>query len=99
MAERMVQRERAGWGWALLKGGLLIAFVVGALSLLRSPEVSAALSTERLRALVEAAGPWGPVAHVLLYAAGITAFLPGSLLTAVGAIAFGKLWGTLYNLL
>jgi uncharacterized membrane protein YdjX (TVP38/TMEM64 family) len=95
----MVQRERAGWGWALLKGGLLVAFLLGALTLLRLPEVGAALSKERLRAVVEAAGPWAPVAHVLLYAAGVTAFLPGSLLTAVGAIAFGKLWGTLYNLL
>lgn len=92
------QAKRAGWGLALLKGGLLVAFLLGVLTLLRSPEVSAALSKERLRALVEGFGPWGPLIHILVYAAGITAFLPGTLLTGVGAVAFGKVTGTLYNL-
>lgn len=98
MADVTAQVKQAGWGPALLKGGLLVAFLVGALFLLRSPEVSAALSKERLRALVEGFGPWGPLIHILVYAAGTTAFLPGTLLTGVGAVAFGKFAGTLYNL-
>lgn len=98
MPAARAEGKRAGWVLALLKGGLLVAFLLGALILLRSPEVSAALSKERLRALVEGFGARGPPIHILVYAAGITAFLPGTLLTGVGAVAFGKFAGTLYNL-
>ena len=33
---------------------------------------------------VDGLGPWGPLAFIVLYAAGVVAFLPGALLTLAG---------------
>ena len=42
------------------------------------------------------AGFWGAPIFVLLYAAGVCLFVPGTLLTALGAAIFGPYWGFLY---
>ena len=41
-------------------------------------------------------GWWAPVAFILIYAAGICLFIPGTLLTTLGAAIFGPYWGFLY---
>nr|CBX31320.1 hypothetical protein N47_E48320 [uncultured Desulfobacterium sp.] len=42
------------------------------------------------------AGFWAPLMFVVIYAAGVCLFLPGTLLTAIGAAVFGPYWGFLY---
>jgi len=45
---------------------------------------------------VEGLGVWGPLAFIALYAAGVVAFVPGSILTLAGGAIFGIAKGTLY---
>jgi uncharacterized membrane protein YdjX (TVP38/TMEM64 family) len=43
-------------------------------------------------------GPWGPAAHVALFALGTILFVPGALLGLAGGVLFGPVWGTVLNL-
>jgi uncharacterized membrane protein YdjX (TVP38/TMEM64 family) len=50
-----------------------------------------------LDALVQSAGPLGPVLFIFVYTLGVL-FLPATPFTIAGAIIFGKFYGMLYNL-
>ncbi len=56
------------------------------------------LDAQTLRRTVRAAGPWGPLAFMALYAAATVALFPGSVLTLAGGALFGPVAGTFYNL-
>lgn len=43
-------------------------------------------------------GAWGPVAYVAAFAAGVVAFLPGSLFALAGGALFGPVWGAVLAL-
>jgi uncharacterized membrane protein YdjX (TVP38/TMEM64 family) len=43
-------------------------------------------------------GPWGPAAHVVLFALGAVLFVPGALFALAGGVLFGPVWGTVLNL-
>src|SRR5262245_60147046 len=43
-------------------------------------------------------GPWGPAAHVALFALGTILFVPGALFGLAGGVLFGPVWGTIVNL-
>jgi uncharacterized membrane protein YdjX (TVP38/TMEM64 family)/rhodanese-related sulfurtransferase len=43
-------------------------------------------------------GPWGPAAHVALFALGTVLFVPGALFGLAGGVLFGPVWGTVLNL-
>jgi uncharacterized membrane protein YdjX (TVP38/TMEM64 family) len=82
---------------ALVKGIILIIFVVGALitvSLLGAKEF---LTAENLETAITAAGWWAPLVFILIYALGVCLFIPATLLTAVGAAIFGVYWGFIYS--
>ena len=51
----------------------------------------------RLDALVQSAGPLGPLLFILMYSLGIL-FLPATPFTIAGAVIFGKFHGMVYNL-
>jgi uncharacterized membrane protein YdjX (TVP38/TMEM64 family)/rhodanese-related sulfurtransferase len=57
------------------------------------------LDAARIRAVVDAAGLWGPVAFVALYALATVLFVPGVVFGLVGGALFGPVWGALWNLL
>ena len=81
---------------ALLKTVLLLMFIVAAVVIVRFTGVREFLTVEKFGALLAAAGAWAPLAFILVYAVGICLFIPGSLLTALGAAIFGPYWGFLY---
>ena len=64
--------------------------------LFRTAEGRSALVKD-LDALVQSAGPLGPVLFVLIYTIGVL-FLPATPFTIAGAVIFGKFHGMLYNL-
>jgi len=76
----------------------LIAFIGLAYYLSRYGMLSTLLSKEGIRSFVESAGLLAPLAYILIYSIGICLFLPGTLLTAGGAVAFGTLWGFIFTL-
>jgi len=81
---------------AFIKALILAAFILGAIYLFRCTSVREFFTKEALSRLLETAGFWAPLAFMVIYAAGICLFVPGTLLTALGAAIYGPYWGFLY---
>ena len=81
---------------ALIKALVFVAFIISAIVLIRFTPVKDYLTTEALTAFLENAGIWAPVVYIVLYAVGVCLFLPGTLLTGLGAAIFGAYWGFVY---
>jgi len=92
MADAAPQPARKG----LVKSGVLLAFIAGAVYLVRYSPVKGYFTPDSLKGFVEGTGLWAPLVFVFLYAAGVCLFLPGTLLTALGAAIFGAYWGFVY---
>ncbi|MEW6666312.1 MAG: TVP38/TMEM64 family protein [Thermodesulfobacteriota bacterium] len=84
-------RRRAAW-----KVSILAAFIILAIYAVRYSPLAPYFTAEVLGARIEQAGLWGPVVFIAFYAVGICLFLPGTLLTGIGAAIFGPYWGFLY---
>jgi uncharacterized membrane protein YdjX (TVP38/TMEM64 family) len=91
-----VQKPMKGRKGALVKASVLVAFVVIAISVIRFTPVKGFLTPEALSRFLEAAGILAPLVYMLIYAVGVCLFVPGTLLTALGAAIFGPYWGFLY---
>jgi len=78
---------------AILKAAILLGFIAIAILLVRLPSIKQYLTADDLRRYLDMFGIWAPVMFILIYAAGICLFLPGTLLTGVGAAIFGAYWG------
>lgn len=81
---------------ALLKAIILVGFILAAIGVARFTPVREYLTSDALGRLMEGAGGWAPVAYMLLYAIGVCLFLPGTLLTGLGAAIFGPYYGFVY---
>jgi uncharacterized membrane protein YdjX (TVP38/TMEM64 family) len=84
---------------AVIKALILAAFIIGAILLVRFTPVKQYLTPEALGRYLDMTGFWGPVFFILIYAGGICLFLPGTLLTALGAAIFGPNWGFVWAML
>jgi len=80
----------------VIKASLLVAFIIVAVYIVRFTTVKGFLTRETLGNFLDAAGLWAPLAFILIYAVGICFFIPGTLLTALGAAIFGPYRGFLY---
>jgi len=76
-----------------LKAGLFLLFVVAAVGLVRFSPLKTYLTAEALQQFLDAAGLWAPVMFVIVYAAGVCLFVPGTVLTGLGAAIFGAYRG------
>ena len=81
---------------ALVKAIILVAFIGLAIYLIRFTPIKSYLTAEALGHFLETAGYWAPVLFMLIYFIGVCLFLPGTLLTGLGAAIFGAYWGFLY---
>ena len=81
---------------AVIKASLLVAFIIIAVYVFKFTPAKGYLSAEKLGNFLDSAGVWGPVVFIFVYAAGICLFLPGTLLTGLGAAIFGAYWGFFY---
>ena len=75
----------------LIKALLLLIFIAAAVALVRFTGVREFLTVEKLGTLLAAAGIWGPLVFILIYAVGVCLFIPGTLLTALGAASWSLL--------
>ncbi|MEN6441347.1 MAG: TVP38/TMEM64 family protein [Syntrophobacter sp.] len=82
--------------WARFKIIILALFVVLALLSIRFTRVGELFSPGVLRTYVDAAGLWAPLAFILFYSTGVCLFVPGTLLTGIGAAIFGPYLGFVY---
>jgi uncharacterized membrane protein YdjX (TVP38/TMEM64 family) len=81
---------------AFLKAGLFFLFIVAAIVLVRYSPLRDYLTAAALQQFLNAAGIWAPLVFIAVYAAGVCLFIPGTLLTGLGAAIFGAYWGFLY---
>ena len=81
---------------AILKAVIFLAFIILAISLIRFTPIKNYLTAQALGQFLETAGYWAPVLFMLIYTVGVCIFLPGTLLTGLGAAIFGAYWGFLY---
>lgn len=81
---------------AVLKAIIFVAFIFVAIFFIRFTPVKNYLTAEALGRFLEGAGLWAPVVYMAIYAVGVCLFLPGTLLTGLGAAIFGAYWGFLY---
>jgi uncharacterized membrane protein YdjX (TVP38/TMEM64 family) len=78
---------------AVIKALILVAFIIGAILLVRLTPVKGYLTDDTLGRFLDTAGLWAPVVFIMVYAAGICLFVPGTLITGLGAAIFGAYWG------
>ncbi|MGD8659519.1 MAG: TVP38/TMEM64 family protein [Desulfobacterales bacterium] len=81
---------------ALVKAIFLLIFIVAAIFLVRFTPIKNYLTAEALGRFLDSAGFLGPLIFILIYAVGVCLFLPGTLLTGLGAAIFGAYEGFVY---
>jgi len=82
--------------YALIKALVFVLFIGAAISIIHFTSLGQFFNREALSHFLEETGFWAPLIFVLIYAAGICLFVPGTLLTALGAAFFGPYRGFLY---
>ncbi len=71
-------------------------FTMAAIFLVRFSSAKEYFTADYLELFLASAGIWAPLMFVFIYAGGVCIFLPGTLLTAMGAAVFGPYWGFAY---
>ncbi|TKB11259.1 TVP38/TMEM64 family protein [Desulforhopalus sp. IMCC35007] len=94
--QEVINHETTKKSYALVKMALLVMFIATAIYLVRFSPARQYLTAQQLGLFLESMGLWAPLMFVLIYVAGVCVFLPGTLLTAMGAALFGPYWGFLY---
>ena len=96
--ERTPAPHNAG-RWAELKPWVKLAiFLILAVAVfiaIRRTGLGAYFSRENMEALLAGFGPWAPAGYVALYAVGTMLAVPGTILTIIGGVVFGPIFGTL----
>jgi uncharacterized membrane protein YdjX (TVP38/TMEM64 family) len=87
---------RKGRRPGIVKVVTLVIFIIIAIVIVRFTPLGIYMTPKRLHALLKATGIWAPVVFIILYAVGVCLFVPGTLLTAVGAAVFGPYYGFVY---
>ena len=90
------KQPTGGRSRAVIKAAILVVFIVGAILLVRFTPVKSYLTAEALGRFLDAAGFWAPLVFVFIYTLGICLFIPGTLLTGLGAAIFGPYWGFVF---
>lgn len=81
---------------AVVKAIILVVFIVAAIIVVRLTPITDYLTADALGSFLDAAGFWAPLVFIVVYAAGVCLFLPGTLLTGLGAAIFGAYAGFVY---
>lgn len=81
---------------AALKAAILALFLAAAIAAVRFSSVKDYLTAEGLGRFLALAGVWAPLVFIAVYAVGVCLFVPGSVLTGIGAVIFGAYWGFVY---
>jgi uncharacterized membrane protein YdjX (TVP38/TMEM64 family) len=95
----MENKEKTkGHKGAVIKAAILVMFILAAIYVVRYTPVKEFLTVGKLKQFLDATGLWAPVIFILLYTVGICLFVPGTLITALGAAIFGPYRGFFYVL-
>jgi uncharacterized membrane protein YdjX (TVP38/TMEM64 family) len=81
---------------ATIKALVFVFFIIAAIAIIRFTPAKEFFTQTALSHFLETVGTWAPLLFIFVYAVGICLFVPGTLLTALGAAIFGAYWGFLY---
>jgi len=82
----------------MIKAAILVLFIFAAVYAFRFTPLKSYLTLGKIKQLLDASGYWAPVIFILIYTMGICLFVPGTILTALGAAIFGPYHGFFYVL-
>ena len=94
--EEIMQQPTKKTSKTIFRAIAFVVFIIGAIFLIRFTPVKNYLTADALGSFLEGAGLWAPVVYMMIYAVGVCLFVPGTLLTGLGAAIFGAYWGFLY---
>jgi uncharacterized membrane protein YdjX (TVP38/TMEM64 family) len=94
--EAAEKKSRGSRKKSIIKVLILIGFIAGAVILVKFTPVKEFLNREQLGRFLDTAGIWAPLVFIVIYAAGVCLFVPGTLLTGLGGAIFGPYWGFVY---
>ncbi len=80
----------------LIKASALLAIIGLSVYLFYFSELKSYFTIDKLSGLLESMGFWGPLAYIVIYILGVCLFIPGTILTGIGAAIFGPYWGFLF---
>lgn len=83
---------------AIIKAVLLAAFILGAVFVFRFTPLREVLTLETMKRFLDSSGSFAPILFILIYTLGICFFVPGTIITALGAAIFGPYRGFVYVL-
>ena len=90
------QEPTKGRKRAVIKAAMFVVFIIAAIYIIRFTPLKEFFTKTALGHFLETAGLWAPLLFVVVYAVGVCLFVPGTLLTALGAAIFGAYQGFLY---
>jgi uncharacterized membrane protein YdjX (TVP38/TMEM64 family) len=91
--DEAINQSSAGRKKATVKVLMLVAFVICAIVVVRFTPIKNYLTADELGRFLDKAGFWAPLVFIVVYAVGVCMFIPGTLLTGLGAAIFGAYWG------
>lgn len=94
--EKVAEQTQIKRPKAVLKAVILLIFIVTAICLIRFTPIKNYLTAKALGQFLDDVGIWAPLVYIVFYAVGVCLFVPGTLLTGLGAAIFGAYWGFVY---
>ncbi len=91
-----IQQTEASKKRAAIKASILVAFIIGSVALVRYTPIKDYLTPEAMGRFLDTAEIWASLLFMLVYAVGVSLFIPGTLLTGLGAAIFGPYRGFFY---
>jgi uncharacterized membrane protein YdjX (TVP38/TMEM64 family) len=92
MKEEAIKGNRG----AVIKAVILVAFILAAVYVVRYTSVKEFLTLKEMKRFLDTSGFWAPLIFILIYILAICLFVPGTIITALGAAIFGPYWGFAY---
>jgi uncharacterized membrane protein YdjX (TVP38/TMEM64 family) len=83
---------------AVIKAGILVVFIMVAIYVVRCTPVKDFLTLQEMKRFLDTSGFWAPLIFIFIYTLGICLFVPGTIITALGAAIFGPYQGFVYVL-
>ena len=95
-AKNMKQETTKNSKSALIKAAIFICFILVSIFIIRFTPAKNYVNVRTISSLIDEAGVWAPIVYILVYSVGVCIFLPGTLLTGIGAAVFGPYYGFIY---
>lgn len=83
---------------AIIKAVFLAAFILVSVFVFRFTPLREWLTLDKMKRFLDTSGSFAPIIFILIYILGICLFVPGTIITALGAAIFGPYWGFVYVL-